>query len=291
MPERVQVGSDAVVYSPIFTNADETATDTTGTPTVVAVSRVTGDTMTAPAVTTLTAAGAYSCALTAAVHTVALDIIDLTWSGTVSTQTRTFTQTVEVVAGFYISVPELRAIPTLSDAATRPVAQLRKFRTEGEDVCDEARGTAYVRRAEVESFTLGCSTAGKRLRRRHPGNPLAVRVDGVDKTAADYQIDPDTRLLTPVTGGYLPAGVYEVAYPHGHTNPPQGIREAVAEYVRAKCHVDSSSQQRNVSSVTSLASGEVYSFVNADPRFSRWTGIPTIDDRINMVPDERVLIG
>lgn len=287
MGERVLVDSHATITGPIFTDADETATDTTGSPTVAAVSRVTGATLTAPAVTTLTAAGAYSCELTPTAHTGDLDIIDLTWTGTVASKTRTYMQTVEVVGAFYVSLPELRTVSVLS---TRDAAQLRKFRMEAEDLIEPARGTAYVHRCAVESYDVQL-TGLVRLRHRHPVRLLALRIDGEAQDVADFTFDAVTRTLVPVSGRFTCKTVVEVAYVHGYASPPQLLREAVTEYVRAKAVVADSSQQRGVSSVSSLATGEVYNFISPDPRFGRWTGVETADFRINLVDDERVLIG
>lgn len=285
MAVRVLVDSDATITGPTFTDASEEAADTTGTPTCTVTSRVTGQALTAATVTTETGAGIYTAALTPAAHTGELDILDLVWSGTVSSKTRTYTQTVEVVGAFYLSVPQLRATATLADASTRSAAQLRKYRTEGEDIIERARGVAYVPRCAVETFGPGDVV---RLKHRRVRSLLAVRVDGVAKTVADYDVDPVTRT---VSGSLPPSATIVVAYTHGYDEAPQLAQEALREYVRAKCVIDSSSANRNPSSVTNLATGETYRFTQADPRFGRWTGIEEVDSRINMLDDERVLLG
>lgn len=284
MPLRVLVDSDATITGPIFTDANEEALDTTGTPTVAVVSRVTGDTLTAPTVTAETGAGIYTCALTAAAHTGEVDILDLTWTGTVASKTRTYRQTVEVVGGFYLSVPELRQTTTLASASTRSADQLRKFRTEGEDIIETARGVAYVPRCAVETFGPDDVV---RLRHRRVRSLLAVRVDGVDQDVADYEVDPVTRI---VSGSLPSSATVVVAYSHGYTTPPLAATEALREYVRAKAVMDSSSANRNPSSVTNLATGETYRFTTADARFGRFTGIEEVDARINMLDDERVFL-
>lgn len=280
MTDRVLVGSDAVVTGPVFTTTDEVATDTTGTPTVTVTSRVTGETLTAPTVTALAAAGAYTVDLTAATHTVALDFLDLVWTGTVSGKTRKMGQTVEVVGGFYESIPNLRTITSL---ATKPVDQLRKYRTEIEDICETHRGTAYVPRVAIETFTDG----PVRLKHRHVGEILAVTIDGTAGDPDDFEVDPVTRTVTG-SPGY--AETLTIAYVHGYTSPPQALVEACREYVRAKVTTDSSDANRNPSSVTNLATQEVYRFGTADPKFGRFTGIESVDARINQVDDERVLV-
>jgi hypothetical protein len=69
------------------------------------------------------------------------------------------------------------------------------------------------------------------------------------------------------------------------------LTEAVREYVRCKVLTDSSSQNRNASSVQFGATGDVYRFQTADPAFRRWTGMSEVDDRINQVPSQRVVVG
>lgn len=283
MIERVLVDSDATITGPVFTDANEAAADTTGTPTVTVTSRVTGATLAAPVVTALAAPGEYTADLTALVHTADLDILDLVWTGTVATKTRRYTQTVEVVGGFYDSIPSLR---TISSLATKPVAQLRKYRTEIEDKCEEARGTAYVPRVAVETFTCG----PVRLSRRNVQRILSVTVDGVSRTAADYTADRVTRNVTTANGGIWFTDTVTIAYVHGHPQPPQALVEAEREFIRAKVTIDSSDANRNPTSVTNLATQEIYRFGTADPKYGRWTGLESVDSRINSVPDERVLI-
>lgn len=289
MIERVLVDSDATIISPTFFGTDEEAADCTGTPTVVAVSRVTGTTLTAPVVTDATGVGVYSCALTPSLHTGELDIIDLTWTGTIAAKTRVLSQTVEVVGGFYESVPGLRTITTLSSASTRSAAQLRKYRAEFENIAEDARGTAYVPRVALETLP---ASGPLRVKWRHTQRLLAVTIDGVAKTAADYQIHPVTRTLETSTGGvvYCTEQVV-VAYVHGYQSPPSQLVEACREYVRAKATIDSSNANRNPTSVTELSTGTVYRFGTADPKYGRWTGIEGVDERINQVDDERVLLG
>ena len=282
MTDRVLVGSDAVVTGPVFTTTDEVATDTTGTPTVTCTSRVTGATLTAPTVTALAAAGAYTVDLTATTHTVALDFLDLVWTGTVSGKTRKMGQTIEVVGGFYESIPNLR---TISSLATKPVDQLRKYRTEIEDICETHRGTAYVPRVAIETFTDG----PVRLKHRHIGEILAVTVDGTAGDPADYEVDSVTRTVSS-DGGMWFDETLTIAYVHGYTSPPQALVEACREYVRAKVTIDSSDADRNPTSVTDLVTQQVYRFGTADPRFGRFTGIESVDARINQVDDERVLV-
>jgi len=233
-------------------------------------------------VTTLSAAGAYTVDLTATTHTVALDFLDLVWTGTVSGKTRKMGQTIEVVGGFYESIPNLR---TISSLATKPVDQLRKYRTEIEDICETHRGTAYVPRVAIETFTDG----PVRLKHRHIGEVLAVAIDGTAGTPGHYDVDPVTRTVT-ADGGPWFSESFTIAYVHGYTSPPQALVEACREYVRAKVTIDSSDADRNPTSVTDLVTQQVYRFGTADPKFGRFTGIESVDARINQVDDERVLV-
>lgn len=297
MPERISVGSDWTVTCPTFTGTDEEAVVPDTDPSITVTSRVTGLELTAPAVSPIVGGteeapttDGYTAAFTAADHTVDLDILDVTWTADIDGATRVVTQVVEVVGGFYESIPGLRAISSLASATTRPLAQLRKFRTEIEDICETARGTAYVERCAVEQFDVGPS-GSVRLGHRHPSRILAVTVDGVAKTVGDYEVDLISRRFGPVSGRLPVNARVVVAYVHGYSSPPVALVEACREYVRAKCSIDSSSANRGVSSVTNLATQEVYRFTTADPKYGRWTGIEGVDERINTVDDERVLIG
>jgi len=285
--ERVLVGSDTDLIGPTFVGADEEAASPDEDPTVTVVSRVTHDTLTAPTVTGTGDPAVYTARLTAADHTATLDVLDVTWTAVVGGMTRTHAQEVWIVGGVYETIPGLREITTLANASTRPAAQLRKFRNEIESIIEEARGTAYVRRATVETFTIGRHPI--RLRWRHC-TPLAVWVDGVAQDETLYDVDPITATVT-TDAGWFPAGtVVEIAYAHGHQAPPTLAVEAAREYVRAKCLTDSSSQMRGVSSVTSLATQEVYRFTTVDPKYGRFTGIEEVDSRILNLTDERVAI-
>jgi hypothetical protein len=284
MPDRVLVDSDAILPGPVFTGPDEEAVAPDDPPDVTAVSRVTGETLEPPiAVAVEDAVGQYTVMLTAADHTAELDIIDLTWSGEAGGKLRTYTQTVEVVGGFYNSIPSLR---TVSSLAARPIEQLRKYRTEIEDICEEARGTAYVPRVAIDRFTGGLI----RLKHRHVQRILSVTVDGTAQDAARYEVDPVTRTVTTSNGGIWFSSDVAIAYVHGYPSPPAALVEAERIFIRAKCTRDASDSNRNPSSVTNLATQEVYRYTTADPRFGRWTDIDEVNEKINAVPDERVLV-
>lgn len=288
---RLLVGADAQVVSPTFTGLDEEPSDLDAVPTVAVTSLVTGDTLAAPTATSVEAdSGSYQVTLTADDHLGELDVLDIVWTGEIDGAPRRATQRVEVVGAFYNTIPDLRAIPTLSDAATVPLARLRKFRDEAEDVIEEARGAAYVPRVSVETVLLTKSCAALRLAELHPSRLLALSIDDVAQDVADYDLDSDSRKVTGA-GWFAADSTVRVAYVHGYEAPPALLVEAEREYVRAKCHVDGSNLQRNPISVSNLATGEVYRYGTADPKFGRWTGIPEVDDRIRMVPDERAVVG
>lgn len=287
MADRVLVDSDATLPGPVFTGPDEEAVAPDDTPDVVAVSRVTGETLEPPiaaAVDGEGAVGQFTVELTAADHTADLDIIDLTWSGEIAGKLRTYTQTIEVVGGFYDSVPSLRSISSLSSV---PLASLRKYRAEIEDKCEEARGTAYVPRVAIETFAPGPI----RLRHRHVQRLLSVTIDGTTQDVDHFEVDPVTRTVTSSNGGVWADTSITIAYVHGHLSPPVALVEACREFVRAKATVDKADTNRNPTSVTNLATQEVYRFGTADPKYGRWTGLESVDSRINSVADERVLIG
>ncbi|MCB9376799.1 MAG: hypothetical protein H6515_13155 [Microthrixaceae bacterium] len=290
MAERVVSGIDAVLLSPTFFDAGEAASVADDTPTLTVASAVTGGTLSAPMATSV-GSGVYSATLDADTHLSTVDRLTVTWAGEVDSLERNLSQTVDVAGGFYESILGLRSISTLSDASGQPTARLRRFRSQIEDIIEEARGTAYVPRVAVDTFHLPSGATHVRLSKLHPSAILAVRYGATAQTVGDYELDYDTRRFCPSSGVFPVDTVLTVVYQHGYTTPPDLAVEACREYVRAKCHVDASNVNRNPSSVTNIATGETYRWSTADPRYGRWTGIEEVDARINMLPDERVVIG
>lgn len=289
MLERVLVDSDSTIVGPAFSGADEEAAATATTPTVAVVSLLTGDTLTAPTVSSGTGTGVYNAALTAADHTGNVDLLELTWTGTVSGKARVLTQRVEVVGGYYTSIPELRALSPLSDASKHPGARLKRLRAACEDLIErQALGVAFVPRAQVDEFY----TNGQTIRlRRQVRELVRVLFDDVEQTVGSFEVNPQTSRLSYVNGGSFPRGTQvTVCYRHGYDHPPVLLVEAVREYVRAKAVEDASTQNRNADVVT-MANGETYRFYTANPGIQRWTGLSYVDDRINSVPSERVVAG
>lgn len=287
MTDRALVASDYTAYSPVFTDGNEAASACDELPTVTVTSRVTGEvygTYTGDAVGDQI--GVYVASLSAAGPCAELDIVDLVWTGVAGGRGQTLTQEIEVVGGFYESIPALRTITVLSG---KPAATLRKYRTEIEDICETHRGTAYVPRVAIETFDAD-QRGQIRLKHRHVQRVLAVTVDGTARDIDLYEVDQVTRTFSSDAGGMWFAETMTVAYVHGYTSPPQALVEACREYVRAKVTVDSSNADRNPTSVTDLATQQVYRFGTADPKYGRYTGIESVDSRINQVDDERTLI-
>ena len=285
--DRLVVGSDAYAYAPLFVDLDERPTACDTTPTVAVTSARTGTTLTAPTAVAVSSGqpGAYRTVLTEADHTGDLDLLTLTWSGLVDTYTRTLTTTVEVAGGAYVATSELveaRAIvPDGIDLYTRA----RVWRTAFERLAERARGVAFVPRFAIETHRPGRTVAVHEAR---PREVLALWVDDVAQTAANFALSPAGILTNSDGSAYTPTGVPVVAYSHGHDDPPAPIVEACRVWVRGRMLADGSDAQRNVLSFTNLASGEVYRYGTSDWSAGRFTGVAEVDDLINAVDDERM---
>lgn len=277
------------LFSPVFTSIDEvpTASDATA---VCAVVTAAGATLTAPTVTAITGQpGRYWALLTDTVHTAALDELTVTWTGDVSTYQRTFTQTVEVVGGHYVSIAEIRAEAGMDDAQLFPSTLLAEIRAEVEDVCEQAVGWAFVPRFRRESFH-GSGTSRLELPCPKPTAVLAVTVDGTAQTVGDYSVDATTGEIV-ATAGTFPvssngAPNVVVAWTHGESDPPPKLRREVLKLIRNEALARTADQPSQV--IAQTYEGMTLRYSTPDPRNGRPTGVLSLDPVLVSIRGPRV---
>jgi hypothetical protein len=286
---RVQKATDSRILSPHFTDsAGEPANLVSGVPTVT-VTRADGTVLTAPTATAQSPAktGQYQTTLTAAVHTSRLDWLTVTWTGTTSAGVQTFSDTVEVVGGFYLSIAELRDIRGLDDSDKVTSLQLRETCNEFEDLAELYTGVAYVPRFARETFT-GRGYTNVLLGHMRPRS--VVVASSVSTTGAvttftldNWRLEPSGVLVT--DGDVLTAAIYgeqnlTIEYEHGLDRPPASLVRACRLYCQWQLLKDRSQVGRDIRSVSD-PSGFNTTYSMADWDQGRPTGIGEIDQTLN----------
>lgn len=282
---RVARGSSVLVRSPQFVAADgESPADCGDTPTV-AVTNILGDTLTAPTVTKVASTeGLYEVALTSATHTIDVDLLSLTWTGTVAGGTQTLTQVVEVVGHHLATIADLRAMPGCAATDGVSVETLRRYRDRFAEIVESQKGVAYQERVASTSFAGGC--AGFWLPWPHVTGVRFVSVNGAAVTSEitaelpGYITRPAMFLPPPQPGQFNVVVVYE----HGYADTPALVREACCEYV-SQSVTRAGSAMRNVVYQTTGDGGVTrYSAANGT---DKPTGFADVDDMLRQVSDER----
>lgn len=76
-----------------------------------------------------------------------VDLLVVTWTGTVAGDAMVLTDSIEIVGGFLFSIAQGRAVdPVLTSTTKFPTADLIDFRTQTEDECERICGQAFVPR-------------------------------------------------------------------------------------------------------------------------------------------------
>jgi hypothetical protein len=275
---RVLVDSDVLVTSPTFVAADgESPTDAASTPTVTAA-REDGTALVAPAVSDVTGTGVYGATLLGASHTSALDVLSLVWSGSVTgAGAQVYAQTVEVVGGFYVSLPDLRSMPELSNTTKHATASLRAARTEFEFLAERYCEVAFVPRY-ARDLLRGDGSNRITLGHHRPHSLRSIEIDGEAQTTSEFHFDG---LVLEWDSGSFPVAVgepnVEVVYEHGHEFAPAMISQACRVYVEQRLLGDRSGIPRLALSVDS----EFGNMRLSTPGPNRPTGIPLVDAVLN----------
>lgn len=274
------VGSDCRIFSPPFTDLDETPEDTVSVPTVAVASLLSGalPSPTSEAVPDTT--GLYRATLTAGDHLSAVDLLTVVWTGTVSGASRALTTSVDVAGGAYVPTDALIGQRSLLSAGAT-VDDARLWRDVFERLAESARGVAFVPRLATHSVPGDGRTVAA-LQHHRVRELVAVWVDGVAGDLSDYELLPNGM----VKGSFT--ATTKFAFTHGYDSPPPALVAACKDYVRAKLLAGTSDQAKNVISFTDRVSGETYRYGTADWRAGRFTGMESVDSLISSVPDESI---
>lgn len=264
--------SHLTLTSPTFVGADgETPTDCASSPTV-ALSTLSGVTLSAPTVTN-TDTGIYTAALTPT-HTADLDTITATWTGTADSMTQVYAQTVEVVGAHYATIPEIRSQRGLEDTRKYPLSMIVEKRDKWSDRCDSA-AVSFVPRFTVERLA-GNGRDALLLRSLNPTALRSVTIDDEEQDITEFSIESGVlRWSQCFPSSTTPLNV-TVGYEHGFASCPSDIRDPWLNAVRGDLLSVYTDLPNNAISST-YEGGVVIRYSTPDPRAGRPTGIVHLD--------------
>lgn len=277
--KRILKNNSYTLYSPIFTSGDEeTPTDCSSTPTCT-VTREDGTALTAASVTKVDT-GLYTAAITTN-HTSRVDWLQISWSGTNSTATQTFTQELSVVGSHYFTIPELRNMyPELSDTTKHPTDQLQDLRDYFADIVERICGTAFARSYWRQRFPGG-NQQDVLLERKQPRSLISVTINGSSQSLSNFSIDRRDQWLR-FWNGIFPApnssyGLENcvVEYEYGWDSCPPELKREAMKAVRAEALARISSIPADAISQT--FDGQTFRFSTPNPDAGRYTGIKSLD--------------
>lgn len=280
---RILKGNSFLLTSPTFVDTDnETPVNCSGNPTV-AVLAGDGTTLAAPTVTqpSATNLGVYQAALTPTVHTLTVNYLTVTWTGTMTGgQTQVYTQQVEVVGAHYCTIPELRAMPALSDPNKFSTQLLMDMRDEFEDTVERICGVAFVRRYQYDTLD-GKGTDLLRLNRLRPRTVLSVTVNGTAETVTDFDLLELGKICWRKDSFPFPDTVNgrrncKIAYEHGYDAPPPQLKRQALQVIRADCLAQVAAGIPN-NAISSTFDGTTIRFSTPDPSKDRYTGVIALD--------------
>lgn len=217
-------------------------------------------------------------ALTAG-DTADLDVLTATWSVGVDVVA---TSTHEVVGGVYLSVQEIRDLePALSTVTEYPNAVLITARRQVEAMFEDACNRAFVPRFRVDVLS-GDGTNTLVVRRP---DVRAVRWceiwDGAEYVTVDVaELRANAVGAVHREDAVWPVGVQNVrvGYEYGLDRPPQDLRQAAVQAIRAQVNTFRSGIPDRATSYQPIDGGNV---VLATPGLGPWiTGIPTVDEAL-----------
>lgn len=295
---RVLKGSDVTVTSPTFVDTDgETPKDATGTPTVT-VTRDDGTTLTAPSVSSEgTDTGQYTTVLTAATHTTRVDLLTLTWTGTVGGATQVYEQEIEVVGAHIVTLNELRSMDGLNDSAKVTSDLLRELRDEFADRAEEYCGTSFVPRYRRDVLK-GNGNVNLLLSRSFPTSIFSAYSTDTSGVVTDFTVtnwNPQDSGVLVTDGDALTSTVYgernlTVAYEYGLASCPPSIKRACKDYVRAKALEQGSRIGRDLIRETT-PDGFSQQWSTPDPAAGRPTGLLDVDAALNSFGRRAPVVG
>lgn len=214
-----------------------------------------------------------------ATATASVDVLTATWSVSGS---QIGVTTHDVVGGVYLTVAEIRALePALSSATEYPAARIIEVRRLVEQMFESATGRAFVPRFRTD-LVSGDRTTSLIVRRpdvRSVRFAEAVNRDGdfeaLDIT--DARVSPLGVIERP-DGWPLGIDNIRVGYEFGLARPPDDLRQAAVQAIRAQLNVFRSGIPDRATSFQPIDGGNV---VLATPGLGPWvTGIPAVDECI-----------
>lgn len=279
MPDRVVQGTAGVFSVTLYVG--ETATDSSTTVTCTAT-RDDGTVVFTARSTTHPGTGQYSVALTAA-DTALLDWLTLSWSVTLGGVAQTVKTYVEVVGGFYFSVPQLRALSGLSDTAKYPTSALQSIRTLVESEIEGELGFSFVPRYAREttyghaSLLLTLSRMEIRAIRWGTITPLfgTAPYTWTANDLAQIQIQGGGELYR--ARGWNTGDVVVVGYEHGMDYVPQTISRAAMLLARKYLTADAGASGQIDPRAESIITPDGTLRLSTGGRFSQ----PEIDNAID----------
>ncbi len=288
---RVLQSTTAKVALPVTTDLDEIPT-TAGTAIAVTATTANGSALAGGTITVSSAdstrPGVYYATLSAT-HTANLNVLTLTTTATVSSNTQTFVQSVEVVGAHYVTIADIRALPGMADVDKFPTALLRQVRDQFEDMVESITGTAWVPRFARVSLD-GDGSNALVLPDLHPRTVVSVTIDGTSCSASDFTLYEEGLIRRESTT--FPAPSYStgprnvvVEYTHGHDAPPAQLREEALSWIRYKV------MQRLAGVQSNAIAEDNTRYSTPDPANGRPTGSLTLDPILVDLNEKRPAIG
>lgn len=272
--DRVLRGSASTIQATFY--ADEAPVDSSVAVTIGIVNDL-GDEIVAPGTATVAGAaldGTYEYVLTPT-DTARVDILTASWTATIGGNAMILETRVEVVGGFYFTLADARGSDSaLASTSKYTAAQIREARDEVEDECESICGVAFVPRYRR------LTRAGNRSDSIVVPDPMVRQIFSLTVDGTAYTQDElddliiDTGVITnknSVFGGQT----IDIAYEHGHSQPPSDIRRAALTRIKHQLFASHSAIPDRAISFQS-ADGGTYSLATAG-RGASLTGIPDVD--------------
>lgn len=209
-----------------------------------------------------------------------LDILDVSWVGSVGGATVTLTDRVEIVGGFLFGLAEARGSDSsLSDPLRYTTADLADKRLAVELECERICGWAFVPRFDRLVLSGDGSNAltlpVQRLRAvRAISTTYQPGVSTAVSPLTHIAAEPSGRIVR-YDGGIFPVGTGNVVVEleHGHDYPPEDLKDKAMYRLRSLLNLTRSGVPDRVSSY-STPDGAIYR-ITLPTRGS--TGIPEVD--------------
>lgn len=223
--QRILQNSVATISSQILDSTGAAASPTDAT---VTITRADGTIMADAEPAVLGASSVFSYVLSTA-ETALLDRLTIEWTATNVGTTITY---VEIVGGFFFTVPEARLVKPLDETSTYTASSIVEMRTTVEDAIEEYTGPLVPRYA-LETFSGRSSryygtyaNAGPVLTKPYVRTIRSVMMDDTALTSSELALlDLNGASVTgyPWTTGYHNV---TIGYEYGRDYPPERIKRA-----------------------------------------------------------------